>query len=167
MMVPALRNRCSGRAEERRQKALDRLGLDEKTPDPTIDAIVDFARRAFRADAAVFSVIDGDRQWNKARSGTDVFELPRAESFCGHTIMADGALVIPDALDDERFAHIPAVTKQPAVRFYAGYPVETASGERIGAMCVISHEPRSRNDVDIVMLRELALMVQQQLARQA
>lgn len=155
------------KAELRRQRALDELRLLENAPDATIDAIVDFARRAFQADAALFSIIDGDRQWNKSRSGTDVYEVPRADSFCGHTILEEGAFVVPDASHDERFADNPAVTAEPAVRFYAGYPVETASGERIGAMCILGHEPRVRNDVDIVMLRELALMVQQRLPQLA
>jgi GAF domain-containing protein len=149
--------------EIRRQRALDELHLDESEPDATIDAIVDFARRAFQADVAIFSVIDGDRQWNKSRSGTDVFEIPRADSFCGYTILEEGAFVVPDAMHDARFVNNPAVTAEPSVRFYAGYPVETVTGERIGAMCVISHEPRARNDVDLVMLRELALMVQQRI----
>jgi GAF domain-containing protein len=153
------------RREARRQSALDELRLEEGASNATIDAIVDFARRAFQADAAVFSIIDGDRQWNQSRSGTDVYEIPRVDSFCGHTIMEDGALVVPDAANDPRFASNPAVLAEPAVRFYAGYPVETPSGERIGAMCVLGHEPRASNNVDIVMLRELALMVQQELPR--
>jgi GAF domain-containing protein len=161
------RHRPPERDEASRQCALDALHLQEGVIDLKLDAIVEFARRAFQADIALVSIIDRDRQWNISRSGTDVFEIPRADSFCGHTIVTDGAFVVPDAAHDSRFVHNPAVTSSPQVRFYAGYPVETASGERIGAMCVLGHEPRSRNDVDIVMLRELALMVQQELPRLA
>jgi GAF domain-containing protein len=73
--------------------------------------------------------------------------------------------VVPDALADERFRDNPLVLGEPHIRFYAGYPVESPSGERIGALCVFDPEPRRADDVDTVLLREFALMMQSELWR--
>ena len=72
-------------------------------------------------------------------------------------------MVVPDAFADERFRDNPFVHGEPHFRFYAGFPVESPSGERIGALCVFDLEPRPASDVDLVLLRELAIMVQSEL----
>jgi GAF domain-containing protein len=81
-------------------------------------------------------------------------------------IQGQGPLVVPDALADERFRNNPYVLGEPHIRFYAGFPIESADGERIGALCVFDPEPRAAGDVDLVLLRELALMLQAELRRQ-
>lgn len=58
----------------------------------------------------------------------------------------------------------PLVVGAPHTRFYAGFPIESPSGERIGVLCVFDPEPRV-DEVDTVLLRELALMVQAELRR--
>jgi GAF domain-containing protein len=49
------------------------------------------------------------------------------------------------------------------VRFYAGYPVESPSGEQIGALCIFDPKPRERADFDETMLRQLALLIEAEL----
>jgi len=78
---------------------------------------------------------------------------------------SQGPLVVPDALADPRFLDHPLVLGAPHTRFYAGFPIESPSGERIGVLCVFDPEPRPIDEVDTVLLRELALMVQAELRR--
>jgi hypothetical protein len=49
------------------------------------------------------------------------------------------------------------------VRFFAGFPIESPSGERIGALCVFDPAPGTRAGADSVLLRQLALMIQEEL----
>jgi len=151
------------RREVERQSAVDSLGIAGSAPEERFDRIVDLARRTFHARIALFSIIDNDRQWNKARSGMTLEEFPREGSACAITISEAGAFVIPDTHADERFSHHPFVTGQPHVRFYAGFPVEGPSGERIGALCIMDDKPRAREEFDEVLLRELAMLVQTEL----
>ncbi|WP_423919539.1 GAF domain-containing protein [Frigoribacterium sp. 2-23] len=150
------RNRPQG--DEERLEAIRGLGLLDTPREQRFDDIVERARILLGTDGAAFSLVDDRRQWHKAVAGAELTELPLAASFCAQTIKSGVALVVPDAWSDDRFV------SHPAIRFYAGHPVETADGVRIGALCVVDAEPRSADSVDLVLLRELALAVQRELA---
>ena len=146
--------------EAERQSAVDDLAIVDTPAEERFDRIVSLARRAFGTQSAALTVIDHDRQWNKSSVGTDIVELPRAESMCDVTIREPGMHVIGDTLGDARFGGL-----SDRVRFYAGFPVEAPSGERIGALCVFDPNPRDPGQVDEVLLRELAMLVQAELWR--
>ncbi|MDJ0376192.1 GAF domain-containing protein [Cryobacterium sp. PH31-L1] len=146
-----------------RQAAVDGLGILDTAPEARFDRLVVLAQRLFDTESALISIIDHDRHWNKARAGVAVTEMPRSDSFCAITIDGDGPLIIEDARTDARFSDNPLVHGDPRIRFYAGFPIESPSGERIGALCVFDPKPRSLAEVDPVLLRELALLVQREL----
>jgi hypothetical protein len=150
-------------AEEERQSAVDALGIVDTPAEVRFDRIVAMAREVYGTEVAIFSVIDNDREWHKSMVGTDIAELARSSSFCSHTIRDRGAMIIPDLRLDERFEHNPFVEGAPHLRFYAGFPVESPSGERIGALCVLDSVPRDSADIDEATLRELALRIQAEL----
>lgn len=145
----------------RRMSALRELHLLDSPREKRFDDIVRRAQQMFGTAGAAFSVIDENRQWNKAMAGAAVTELPLQESFCATTIEHAMPLVIEDAWSDDRVEGIGA-----PMRFYAGHPVEAADGTRIGALCVFDDEPRDAGSVDIAVLRELALAIQRELAVQ-
>ncbi|HEY5320763.1 MAG TPA: GAF domain-containing protein [Galbitalea sp.] len=149
--------------EQQRQRAVDQLGILDTVPEERFDRIVALAKEAFQTDSAAFAIIDRDRQWYKSRIGLDEPELPRSMSFCAVAIWEPELLVVGDARADERFRDYPVVTGEPFVRFYAGFPVESPSGHRIGALCVFDSKPRDPDTVNAVLLRQLALLVQKEL----
>jgi hypothetical protein len=150
-------SRHAPQSDERRVEAIRALGLLDSPAEKRFDDIVDRARILLGTQGAAFSLITDDRHWNKAVSGSSRIELPLADSFCAHTIRSGRPLVVPDAWRDDRFV------SHPAIRFYAGHPIETDDGVRIGALCVVDAEPRGSEGVDLVLLRELALAVQREL----
>ena len=154
-----------GRAlEEARQRAVDGLGILDTDPEERFTRIVALAQRSFGTRWAAFTVTDNDRQWDKANIGPGPQEAPRSSSFSAVTIRNPGPLVVPDAQVDDHFRDNPLVLGGPYIRFYAGFPVESPSGERIGALCVFDPSPRP-GAIDLVLLRELALAVQSELRR--
>ncbi|WP_349899084.1 GAF domain-containing protein [Parafrigoribacterium soli] len=156
------------RAEMERQAAVDALDLSDSDLGRALDEILGIAQTSLQVRTAVLTVLDHDKQVIRASARSPVDELPRAGSFCDTTIRLRGGLVIPDAQQDERFRDYPLVAGEPGIRYYAGFPIESPSGERIGALCVFDPEPRdSTDDADLARLRDLALLMQRRLRASA
>ena len=68
-------------------------------------------------------------------------------------------MVVEDASKDPRFADNPLVTGDTNIRFYAGAPLVTASGQAIGTVCVLDVQPRKLTEVQLETLRFLAQQV--------
>lgn len=150
--------------ETERLRQLYELDILDTPPDGQLDEITRIAANLFQTPIALISLVDDDRQWFKSRIGLSVSELPRDGSFCTDAILTNGILVVPDALEDQRFADSPLVIGPPHIRFYAGAPLKTPSGEALGTLCVIDQRPRS--DIDegqIKRLRGLANLVETHL----
>jgi signal transduction histidine kinase len=109
------------------------------------DDIVRLVAQICETPMANISFVDRDRQWFKSVVGLEDRETPRDVAFCGHTILDDALFVVEDAAADERFADNPLVTGSPGIRFYAGMPLVTPDGFRLGALCAIDAKPRSLN----------------------
>ncbi|TXN52035.1 diguanylate cyclase, partial [Methylobacterium sp. WL18] len=155
--------------ETLRLHALGTFQIAGTAPEERFDAIAQLAARLFRAPIAYVSLIDQHHQWIKAQVGLDQVGLDpaptaRGASFCTHTIRSDDLLVIPDTRRDPRFSDNPLALGPPFVRFYAGAPLITADGFRLGALCVADTVPRRRFPArDRRALADLAALVVQQM----
>ena len=149
--------------EATRLAALGRLGLLDTPEEDRFGRITRLARRVFLAPIALVTLIDADRQWFKSRQGLDVSETPRDMAICAHAILSDETFVVPDTLDDPRFAENPLVVRPPRIRFYAGQPLHTSDGHRVGTLCVMDHRPRELAAVDLEALRDLAVLAEGEL----
>ena len=70
--------------EQERLTLLAELGVLDTAPEPGFDALTDAAAAVTECPIALVSLVDGDRQWFKARRGIDDTQTPRAWSFCSH-----------------------------------------------------------------------------------
>ncbi|MHA7817448.1 MAG: PAS domain S-box protein [Pseudohaliea sp.] len=147
---------------ERLAALLDCRLLD--TPDEEcFDRLTRLARATFGTPIALISLVDAERQWFKSRQGLETREFPRDVSFCGHAILGDDIFQVPDASLDPRFQDNPLVTGEPRIRFYAGAPLATREGHRIGTLCLIDTAPRRLDDDGLARLRDLAACVETEL----
>jgi hypothetical protein len=152
-----LREKCTD--EQLRQDSLDAMRILDTPPEAEIDAVTRVARDLFGVMAASVNFIDRDRQWSMSTVGIEAPNIPRDETFCSVAIRRAEVLVVTDASTDPRFKHLPMVAEK-GVRFYAGYPIETPNGQRIGALCLLDTRVRDFTPSDESLLRELALRVQ-------
>lgn len=150
--------------EARRMAALRALGILDTPPEERFDRVTRLAQHMFDVPIAVVSLVDGDRQWFKSIQGLDATETPRDVSFCGHAILQDGLLVVPDATLDQRFVGNPLVDGDPEIRFYAGFPLEAIDGEKLGTLCIIDRKPRDLDERERAVLRDLGEMVVRELS---
>jgi lysophospholipase L1-like esterase len=149
--------------ERSRQAAVDALRTAAPDAHSSLQSLVDSARRIFNTSAAAVTIIDRDNQHYRAHTGAPHDDIARVDSFCTVTVSHAGALVVADATSDERFKHLGVVQGVDHTRFYAGFPIESPTGERVGALCVLDDRPRSTADFDVSLLRELALIAQREL----
>lgn len=150
--------------EAERVAALKRLGILDTAPEERFDRHTRIAAALFRVPIALVSLVDADRQWFKSCFGTDVCESSRETSFCAHAIASNtDLLIVPDALQDERFRDNPMVADGPRLRFYAGSVLRSPEGKRIGTMCILDVRPRHLSDAEQALLRDVAQAVEAEL----
>lgn len=149
--------------EFRRLHALYESGLLETGAEERFDGITRQARDHFGVSSASIALITEDAQVIKSVVGPIGQDLPRGVALCAKTIERDRTLVIPDASIDPQWRDHPLVADGPRVRFYAGHPICTADGWRIGTLCLIDDRPRTFTDEDAQVLRRLAAHVQREI----
>ncbi len=152
--------------EEARLRALRDLRILDTPPEDRFDQIIALAARVFGVPISYISMVDRNRQWFKSKHGIDLVETPRDISFCGHAILQDDPLIVPDLTEDPRFAASPLVTGSPHARFYAGMPIAIEPGINVGTLCVLDIRPRSLDEHQVAMLRDFGGLVEQQLRLQ-
>lgn len=150
--------------EAARLKALHDLAVLDTPPDARLDRITRMAARLFDVPAALLTFVDAERQWCKSRFGNIPGDVPRDQSFCAHAVGSGQPMVVPDAMQDDRFADNPLVTGEHAVRFYAGYPVFAAGGPALGMLCLLDRRPRDLGASDLELLGELAALAAETFA---
>ena len=149
--------------EEARLQALHALRLLDTEPEERFDRYSRLAAQIFGTSAAFVSLIDRDEQFFKSRVGLDACRTSRDVSLCSHAILGDEILVVPDTRLDERFADNPLVTGEPFLRFYAGHPLRSGNGQKVGTFCIADRVPHQLSDERREVLRELAALVEKEL----
>ena len=92
----------------------------DSIPEERFDCITRLCSAMFDTPVSAVSFVDNDQQWLKSGVGLPgVTETPRDHAFCAHAILEDDIMVVPDAIQDERFADNPWVDGEPKIRFYA------------------------------------------------
>lgn len=149
--------------EATRLADLHALAVLDTPAEERFDRLTRIARILFDAPMAMVSLVDAGRQWVKSGSGFPLRETSRETSFCGHAILSDEVMLVPDATKDPRFHDNPLVTGEPHVRFYVGRPLRVAGRSKVGTLCLMDSKPRQFSDHERLLLEDLASMAEQEL----
>ena len=149
--------------EAERLRALQEYEILDTPAEKAFDDLTRLATYICRTPMAAISLIDSDRQWFKSRVNISESETSRDIAFCAHAILEKGMFIVTDARDDARFKENPSVTSDANIRFYAGSPLTTSEGYKLGTLCVIDHVPRQLSDGQLAALRALSRQVTTQL----
>jgi GAF domain-containing protein len=128
--------------EDERLESLRQFKVLDSDPEEAFDAVTRLAALICHTPIALITFVDAERQWFKSRVGFAQRQTPRDVSFCAHAILQPGPLIVRDTQDDERFRDNPFVLGNPHIRFYAGAPLTTDEGFRLGTLCVLDTVPR-------------------------
>jgi diguanylate cyclase (GGDEF)-like protein len=151
--------------EAQRVASLHALHLLDVPPEERFDRLTRLAKRLFDVPLAKVTLVDTDKVFTLSCSdGGMAAPVPRDVSFCSQAIMTEDILVIPDATADARYSSSPLVQGEPYVRFYAGCPLTVPNGSRLGTLCLLDTAPREFSAEDRRLMRDLAAMVEQEMA---
>jgi len=128
--------------EAQRLAALREYHILDTAAEQAYDDITALAAYLCGVPIAMISLVDESRQWFKSKLGLNQQETPRDVAFCAHAILQTEPLIVRDALKDARSADSALVTREPHIRFYAGFPLATPEGFALGTLCAIDRRPR-------------------------
>ena len=149
--------------EQARLAALREMAILDTPPEERFDRITRVAAALADVPIALISLVDQDRQWFKSCYGLGVEEMSRELAFCAYVVFSRKSMVVPDALQDDRFADNPLVTGEPRIRFYAGFPVFHDDGSCLGTLCLIDIRPRQFPESVLQLFADLASLAQQEM----
>jgi GAF domain-containing protein len=143
--------------EDARLEDLKQYRILDTLPERDYDDLTRLATRILDAPISLMTFVTRDRQWFKARCGTEVEGSSRDQSFCAWAILRPTeVMVVEDASTDPRFEDNGFVTRAPFIRFYAGAPMVNRAGRPLGTLCVLDVRPRTLAAEDREALQTLA-----------
>ena len=151
MSLPELNDTANSRLE-----TLLNYHILDTSPEKEFDSITRLASYICKTPFALITFLDSDRQWVKSRIGLDLTETQLHEAFCAYTIQGDQVFQVKNSLLDDRFADNPLVHQAPYIRFYAGAPLISPNGHRLGSICVLDTKPGELNEEQQDALKVLA-----------
>lgn len=152
-------NSQSGTSVElERLKAIEVYGLENgrSSLDDDLEHLTRLVQSLYGVTWSAISIIGAETVWFKAPQGDGNWnELALSQTICAVATESADGLVVPDLRLDPRFARAPIV-EEHGFRFYAGTPLVTPSGVRIGTLCVLDRAPKELSDVQWQGLKTLA-----------
>ncbi len=113
---------------------------------------------------ALITIVDEQRIWFKSTHGLALEQITRDPGLCSSAILQNDPWIIEDARRDARASSNPLVAGEFGLQFYAGAPITTPDGQRIGTLCVLDFAPRAITEDEVATLVDLAAMASSELA---
>ncbi len=143
--------------DETRLAALARYRIVDTIPEQAYDDVVEIAASLIQAPVALLTLLERDRQWFKAKIGTDLESAAAQRSLCQRLMeQPTSVLLIEDTHNDDRFMRGPLAQTQPWIRFYMGAALITDEGHVIGSLCLFDTVPRQVSELHVRALAALA-----------
>jgi PAS domain S-box-containing protein len=157
---------------DRRLTALHATGLLDSRREGRFDRLTRVVAAALGVPVSLIALVDVDRQFFKSAVGLtpaidERRQTPLSHSFCRHVVESESPLIVNDSATNALVADNPAIDAL-GVAAYLGVPIADGDGVVIGSLCAIEHQPRAWTAADIDILKDVAALVEREIAdRQA
>jgi diguanylate cyclase (GGDEF)-like protein len=142
--------------DPRRLAALAESGLLDSAPEAAFDRVTRLVAEVLHVPVALFTLVTDERQVFKSSIGVgQLRSTPLSHSFCRHVVDSGAPLEVVDARVHPKVMDNPSIDAYGIVS-YLGMPLVLSTGERLGALCAIDHEPRQWTGRDHGVLEDLA-----------
>src|SRR5579863_5437809 len=147
--------------ESARLVTLDHCSDQYSLPEEAFDDLTGLASLICGTAVALVSLADSGRIWFKSEVRLTASQISQVVGFCSSIPLGDCLLIVPDA--DEHLGSHPLVIDDLNFRFYAGMPLITPSGQRVGNLCALDIVPRNLDDHQVAAMERIARTVVTQL----
>ncbi len=141
--------------EQSRLEALAEYDVDSQPIEESFERLTGLITSHFDVAIAFVGLINRTTEHFVACTGADWDMLAREESICTHSMLQNEVMVVEDISEDARFRNNETL-QQLGIVSYAGANLTTASGNTIGQLCLINHEPRTYSEAERDDLQEFA-----------
>ena len=156
--------------EIRRLEAVRKTGVMDVANEELFMIYTELAKEISNMPVSYTGLIDEERQYmlcNVGLSKDRPNSAPRERTFCQFALNSTDPIIIEDCSKDERLKNHPAVTNDPFVKFYGGFPLVTQAGLILGTLCVVDYELGKRLDENQTkLIQKLAARLAHQLETQ-
>lgn len=150
--------------QERLQKLYSYNVLDTYGKTGTFQHVAGMAARIFNVPIAVVNFVDEKRVVAEGSVGIEgVSEFSREISLCSLAILQDQVTVFKNAKEEPCLLSNPAVHGEFGLQFYAGAPLKTPDGYKIGTVAIADKKPREFSKMDAELLEGLGAVVMEEL----
>lgn len=131
------------RDEQLRLRALEQYEILDTLPEPALDDIVHLAAQVCAAQAAGIALVDVNRVWFKSHPFWNEQEFPREAFPADETLQDTSVYEISDLTRNKRFGDEGISFSGQPYKFYAGAPLITPEGTRVGTLFVLDSKARN------------------------
>lgn len=167
METPSQQAEPQGHAPSPNRSAAEELGLTPDRRDEALERLVRLLARMGAAPIAALCVEDQGLHFIAAAHGLEDRALARRSTLVDHALQQDGVYAVADASQDPHLADDPLVTGAGRVRAFAGIGVRGPDRRRLGALCLMSPEPRDFDQPARATLQELRVLIEDRLQLRA
>ncbi len=136
--------------------------LLDSGPERECEELVRLATTICGVSVGLVTLLDERQQWFRTTEAWKLNETPRESYFCTQTVQRGGLHVVGDSLADSSLASNPLIHGDPVLRFFAGVPLQTESGDLMGTLSVLDAVPHT---LDANQIRTLEVLGKQVSAR--
>eukprot|EP00928_Gymnodinium_smaydae_P035766 TRINITY_DN25110_c0_g1_i1.p1 TRINITY_DN25110_c0_g1~~TRINITY_DN25110_c0_g1_i1.p1 ORF type:complete len:469 (-),score=71.05 TRINITY_DN25110_c0_g1_i1:110-1348(-) len=153
--------------DEARLARLRGLQLESRVNEKCFEDLAKIMAMVHRSPIATLSLVDRQREFYLSRVGFGYDARPRAASISAHMLVSADAspLIVENTALDTRFVNNPLVTGAAHVKSYAGCPLMTSDGFRLGAFCTMDTRSRQYTAYEIAIQANLSYLAMQEIER--
>ena len=150
--------------DQERVKALKRYKILDTPPEGAFDNVARLATQIFKVPISLVSLVDSEQVYFKANVGMGkVRTMDRGLSVCSLAVMQEGVTVFENAKEEPCLLANPNVAGEFGLNFYAGAPITTFDGFRIGTLCIIDKTSRVFDENSRKIMESLAKIVMDEI----
>ncbi len=143
-----------------RIEALNRYKILNTPPEESFDNIARLATQIFNVPISLISLVDEENVHFKSNIGMGAAtHTSKGDSLCSLAVLEDNVTVFENAVNEPCLLANPNVAGEFGLEFYAGAPLTTNDGFKIGTLCIIDKKPRKFSKDEERILQGLAKIV--------